>query len=256
MIPSPILKVLSSMRAHQVQCLLMGGQACILYGAAEFSRDTDLAILAAPDNLRRLGAAVAALGATVTAVPPFQAEYLDRGHAVHFRCEREDVRGLRVDVMSRMRGVDPFAALWERRTTFRLFEEHDAAPHVEALALPDLVAAKKTQCDKDWPMVRRLVEANYFEFRAYPTPPRIAFWLRELRTPELLVECARAFPAEATGIGGQRTAVQAATDGELARVEAELLAEQEREREVDRAYWAPLRTELERLRHKQRGRPE
>ncbi len=39
MIPNPIRKVLSSMREHQVQCLLMGGQACVLYGAAEFSRD-------------------------------------------------------------------------------------------------------------------------------------------------------------------------------------------------------------------------
>jgi hypothetical protein len=29
----------------------MGGQACVLYGAAEFSRDTDLAILASPANL-------------------------------------------------------------------------------------------------------------------------------------------------------------------------------------------------------------
>jgi hypothetical protein len=27
------------MREHGVQALLMGGQACILYGAAEFSRD-------------------------------------------------------------------------------------------------------------------------------------------------------------------------------------------------------------------------
>jgi len=34
------------MREHHVQCLLMGGQACVFYGAAEFSRDTDLAILA------------------------------------------------------------------------------------------------------------------------------------------------------------------------------------------------------------------
>lgn len=44
MIPNPILKVLSSMAAHQVQCLLMGGQACVFYGAAEFSRDSDFAI--------------------------------------------------------------------------------------------------------------------------------------------------------------------------------------------------------------------
>ena len=33
----------------------MGGQACVLYGAAEFSRDLDLALLPDPDNLDRLG---------------------------------------------------------------------------------------------------------------------------------------------------------------------------------------------------------
>ena len=32
----------------------MGGQACILYGAAEFSRNVDVAVLAEPDNLSRL----------------------------------------------------------------------------------------------------------------------------------------------------------------------------------------------------------
>jgi hypothetical protein len=37
--PEPILRVLSSIRTHRVQSLLMGGQACVLYGAADFSRD-------------------------------------------------------------------------------------------------------------------------------------------------------------------------------------------------------------------------
>jgi hypothetical protein len=46
------------MRRHQVRCLLMGGQACVSYGAAEFSRDIDLAILADLDNLIRLRAAL------------------------------------------------------------------------------------------------------------------------------------------------------------------------------------------------------
>jgi len=36
----------------------MGGQACVFYGAAEFSRDTDLLILADPANLTRLKAAL------------------------------------------------------------------------------------------------------------------------------------------------------------------------------------------------------
>ena len=29
------------------------------------------------------------------------------------------------------------------------------------MALEDLVSAKKTQRDKDWPMLRRLVDASY-----------------------------------------------------------------------------------------------
>ena len=35
------------MRAHRVRALLMGGQACVFYGAAEFSRDTDKSSLEA-----------------------------------------------------------------------------------------------------------------------------------------------------------------------------------------------------------------
>jgi hypothetical protein len=61
LIPNPILKVLSSMAAHRVRCLLMGGQACVFYGAAEFSRDSDFAIVADPENLarKRMGSSAA-----------------------------------------------------------------------------------------------------------------------------------------------------------------------------------------------------
>jgi hypothetical protein len=50
----------------------MGGQACVFYGAAEFSRDTDLAILANSENLAKLNHALEDLQATVIAVPPFE----------------------------------------------------------------------------------------------------------------------------------------------------------------------------------------
>ena len=72
------------MAAHRVRALLMGGQACVFYGAAEFSRDTDLLILADAENLGRLEAALRELQAECIAVPPFAAEYLERGHAVHW----------------------------------------------------------------------------------------------------------------------------------------------------------------------------
>jgi hypothetical protein len=43
LIPNPIHKVLSTFQSCGVRALLMGGQACVFYGAAEFSRDTDFA---------------------------------------------------------------------------------------------------------------------------------------------------------------------------------------------------------------------
>ncbi len=65
----------------------MGGQACVLYGAAEFSRDTDIVTVADAENLRRLQAAVEELRADRIAVPPFERRFLEAGHAVHFRCQ-------------------------------------------------------------------------------------------------------------------------------------------------------------------------
>src|SRR5713101_2279817 len=186
LIPNPIRKVLSSMRAHRVRALLMGGQACVFYGAAEFSRDTDLAIVADVVNLARLRKALAELQADPIAVPPFALKFLRRGHAIHFRCQHPEAPRMRVDVMSKMRGVDAFAKLWRRRTTIELPD----GTRCDLLSLPDLVQAKKTQRDKDWPMIRRLVEAHYFQHRGKPATAQITFWLRELRTPALLVEIA------------------------------------------------------------------
>lgn len=46
MVPNPIRKVLSLIHKHRVRALRMGGQACVCYGTAEVSFDTDLALLA------------------------------------------------------------------------------------------------------------------------------------------------------------------------------------------------------------------
>ena len=249
MIPNPIRKVLSTIRRNQVQSLLMGGQACVFYGAAEFSRDTDLAILAEAENLARLSAALDELQAEPIAVPPFDPAYLRAGHAIHFRCHHPEAAGMRVDLMSHMRGVDAFPELWERRTTFEL---PDSTP-CDLMALPDLVLAKKTQRDKDWPMIRRLVEAHHFTHRAAPNPEQIAFWMRELRTPTLLIETARAWPEQAREIQTDRPLLQYALTPEESLL-AEALGEEERtERLKDHEYWQPLKSELERLRRIRRG---
>lgn len=227
----------------------MGGQACVLYGAAEFSRDVDFAIPASPGNLDRLREALDALEAEVIAVPPFEVQYLERGHAVHFRCGHPDAKNLRIDVMTRLRGVDHFPALWARRTTWDLAE----GLQIDTLSLPDLVASKKTQRDKDWPMVRRLVEASYDQWFSEPSPARIEFWLRELRTPGLLLDCVHWFADDARRLASERAAVSAALSRDLAALEEQIAEEEARERALDRAYWEPLKAELEALRH-ERGR--
>lgn len=103
------------MRVHRVRALLMGGQACVFYGAAEFSRDTDLAILADAANVARLRRALDELNAEPIAVPSLELRHLRKGHAVHFRCMHPEATRMRVDIMSRMRGVDAFPSLWRRR---------------------------------------------------------------------------------------------------------------------------------------------
>jgi hypothetical protein len=98
----------------------MGGQACILYGAAEFSRDVDLAILADEKNIRRLEKALAELRAEPVYFPPLGLAVLQRGHACQFRLNLPEVEGLRLDIISRMHGRESFERLWERRTKLRL----------------------------------------------------------------------------------------------------------------------------------------
>jgi hypothetical protein len=249
--PNPIIKVLSTLRKSDVRFLLMGGQACVLYGAAEFSRDMDIHLLASGKNFSRLRDALRELDAEVIAVPPFEEEYLARGHAVHFRCRSPEAENMRLDVMSRMRGVDSFEEVWERRTVAIMEDGIEVA----LLSLPDLVLAKKTQRDKDWPMIRRLVEANYEVFIDEPNPARVRFWLEETRTPELLLEMVARFPEEAAEVASRRRAVAEALTGDRKAVEGAMGEEMEKEREADRAYWAPLRQELEQLRRARfRGR--
>jgi hypothetical protein len=226
----------------------MGGQACVFYGGAEFSRDCDIAILCDPQNLLRLQAALDELGATTIAVPPFEPEYLLRGHAIHFRCHVPEAEGIRLDVMARMRGVSDFDDLWSRRTTV----EDESGGTIELMSLSDLVRAKKTQRDKDWPMIRRLLEANYASHLNAPSDEQIQFWLLESRTPTMLVELASRYPEAVRLVRQQRSLLSEATLSDAPALQQALFDEQEAERKMDRKYWEPLKAELEKLRHDRR----
>lgn len=227
----------------------MGGQACVFYGAAQVSKDIDFVLLANEDNYQRLHAALAELHAERIAVPRFDPAALERGHAVHFRCYAPGVEELRVDLMTRLRGLAVFPVLWERRTSFGA----EDGTEFHLLSVPDLVEAKKTQRAKDWPVIEALVAIHHRENSARPTADWISFWLREARTPELLAELCRRFPAEAGKLAGQRPLLRLAQADDFDALRTALDTEARAEQAKDRAYWEPLRKEIEQFRREERA---
>jgi hypothetical protein len=173
---------------------------------------------------------------------------LARGHAVHFRCQGGEADGLRVDVMTRLRDLPDFEVLWARRTTI----SGKNAETFELLSVEDLVQAKKTQREKDWPMIDALVEGHYRVLGDKPTPARVAFWLAESRTPERLIGLARRFPNEARAQTSRRPLLRLAFSGESEALREALDAEARVEQAKDRASWAPLIAEFEAFRRAER----
>lgn len=228
----------------------MGGQACVFYGAAEFSRDCDIVIVADEANLNRLATALEELDAICIAVPPMDIVHLERGHAVHFRCKHPEARDIRLDVMTKMRGCADFESLWEQRTTIQ-----DAEGVIyELLGIEDLVRAKKTQRDKDWPMIRRLVDAHFDQNQDEPTEDRVRFWLRESRTPETLIRVAAEHPELLQEAMKTRPLLVETMSASRTALRQELEKEQALEQEADQRYWRPLMKELEAMRLAKRKR--
>ena len=75
-------------------------------------------------------------------------------------------------------------------------------------------------------------------------------WLRELRTPELLIEATTIHREAAEQ--SPRPAVAEALTGDRDAIESALSDEERDERQRDRLWWQPLRAELEPLRHAKR----
>jgi len=222
----------------------MGGQACVFYGAAQVSKDVDLALVSEPANIERLRAALKELAAERIAVPPFDPALFDRGHAIHFRCHAPGVEDLRVDLMSKLRLLEGFNVLWQRRTVF----VDDESNQFNLLSVPDLVRSKKTGRNKDWPVIELLVNIHIHENLSAPKPDWIHFWLTECRTPVQLSALARQFPSEGRALASARPLLTRALADQEDALIASLDVEMRAEQAVDRAYWEPVRRELEAMR--------
>ena len=248
MIPTPIRQVLFTIQKSGTRTLLMGGQACVFYGAAQVSKDVDFLILADEANFKRLHLALDELQARRIAVPRFDPRVLARGHAVHFRCAAGAAAGLRINVMTKLRDLPEFDELWDRRTVIGDAEGHE----FHLLSVPDLVKKKKTQRAKDWPVIEALVSIHYRENAENPMPDWLTFWLGEARSPELLVEIVARFPSEAAQFRPTRPLLAHALAGDLPALRTALDAEVRAEQDKDRAYWEPLKREMEEFRRAER----
>ena len=114
--------------------------------------------------------------------------------------------------------------------------------------------AKKTQRSKDWPVIELLITIHYREHAHAASDDRVDFWLREARTPELLVELCQRFPTQAAELTACRPLIRLAIESSLDDLRAALDAEVRAEQARDRDYWEPLRRELEQFRREIRKR--
>lgn len=227
----------------------MGGQACVYYGALQISKDVDFLVDSDNENLARLSDALRELKAERIAVPSFSKEYLEKGHSIHFRCKIPEAKDLRVDVMSKLRAMPDFETLYDRREEVQL----STGEKVAIMGRLDLIQAKKTQRDKDWPVISRLAELHYLQHRQQPTADRLQFWFSELRSEEPLLELAKEFPSEANAFSAKRKLIDLAIRNDRLALSRALAEEVILIKELDREFWKPLKAELEQMRHQERN---
>jgi hypothetical protein len=111
-----------------------------------------------------------------------------------------------------------------------------------------LYGASEFSRDKDWPMIKSLLEVDYLEHRGSESEGQRRFWLMESRTAGMLVELCEQYPGQARALSPERPLLAKAVAHDLSALEAMLTEEEQAIRSVDRAYWLPLRQELELLR--------
>ena len=97
-------------------------------------------------------------------------------------------------------------------------------------------------------MIRRLIEADILQSRDNPTDEQVIFWLKECRTPELLIELVHEYPDLSKTVLEQRPLLIHALQENISMLETSLIEEMSIEIQKDRKYWAPPKKELEQWR--------
>jgi hypothetical protein len=140
---------------YGVRYLLISGQACVLYGASQFTEDIDFWIQPKQQNFHAFLRAMAELKASVYKLtPPITQAYIRKGHGFHFRAESDWY----IDVMGKPPRVGDF-----RRALRKARKISTEWGMLTVVAQEDLVLLKRTNRPGDYETISNLVRQRLSE---------------------------------------------------------------------------------------------
>ena len=241
----PLKRVLETLEKNKVRYILLGGQAVVAYGAAQFTRDADFWIQPTQANVRRLRNAMRELGASSRFLPPLELKWLAKGHGVHFSFTVQG-RRYHLDFLGKPPRVLGF-----------MQARHDATTvpwhglEIKVLDIPRLVQTKKTDRDKDYLAIQTLVDGVLAETMRKKRPStRVVTWLmHESRSPSQLKFMVAKWKSarRVAGLSTRKAANLAFRNAPASAIEMALRQEEEGLKQENRAYWKPFLVELRAL---------
>jgi hypothetical protein len=244
----PLQKVLTALEKHEVQYLLIGGQAVVAYGASQFTRDADFWVNPTKKNIQSLRKALKELDATRRFLPPLQLRYLKKGHGVHFRISHEGNTFL-IDILGKPPRVKSFSAA-AKETSLVKWHSLD----VPVLDIRRLVETKKTNRDRDYLVIQRLTDEVYRSVKRSVRLRKNALrWLLgNLRTPKYIKDVVRHWEkaAEISRKSGRHAVVLALNNAGDMEIQKALDHEKECLKRKNIEYWKPFIAELRKLKRR------
>jgi hypothetical protein len=242
---------LRSLETEGARYLLISGQACVLYGASQFTEDVDLWLQPAARDLAGLLRSLAKVKAVVHKLtPPPSLSLVQRGHGFHFLIPPDTY----LDVMGRPPRVGPFSTALSRAR--RMKTDWGTLPVV---APEDLVLLKRTNRPSDYEAITNLVRLRRAEA---PDDPGVLRWCLEntfdvddlIDTAALAANRLKRWPGRAALralLPLSKGSGRVPSDRRL-RASRLLALEAADLQEKGRRYWVPFLRELKMLRSKGR----
>ena len=244
-----------SLKANQVEYLLISGQATVLYGAATFSEDIDIWIKPNTENCKRFVAALKEVGARYYKLtPPLESNYLNFGHGFHFTFpQTETDECVFLDVLGKPPRVGEFDVALKQSK--RLPTDWGEIP---TIGIKNLVELKKTQRIADYPIISNLAFIYAENFGNGISQEDFDWIISNIFTSEIFLALVATFP-EAYGahknilaptlrqFAEEFDAVGEVNDSTTDQLEASMQGRMRALQKRDRLYWAEIIKDLKKL---------